>query len=51
MPTIDDLVSLFESLDTKQNGYLTSNDMRLFIENMRMIVAVNNQDPSKANQQ
>ena len=42
MPTIDDLVNLFETLDIKKNGYLTSNDMRRFIENMRHVVTTDN---------
>ena len=28
------MVSLFEALDTNKNGYLTSEDMRNFIENI-----------------
>lgn len=31
-PTIDQLVSLFELLDTDKNGYLTSEDMNAFLE-------------------
>ena len=32
-PSIERLVSLFESLDTQMNGYLDSRNMRLYIEN------------------
>ena len=46
MPTIDDLVNLFETLDIKKNGYLTSNDMRRFMEHMRYVVATENLDPT-----
>lgn len=46
MPTIDDLVNLFETLDIKKNGFLTSNDMRRFMEHMRYVVATDNLDPA-----
>ena len=32
-PSIERLVSLFESLDTRMNGYLTPMDIRVFFEN------------------
>ena len=38
MPTIDDLVVLFEMLDVDHNGYLTPNEMRRFILNMQLVV-------------
>ena len=34
LPTIDQMVSLFEALDSNKNGFLTSEDMRNFIENI-----------------
>ena len=34
LPTLDQLVLLFESLDTQKNGYLSAEDMRLFIDNI-----------------
>ena len=33
-PTLDQMVSLFEALDTNKNGFLQSEDMRNFIENI-----------------
>ena len=33
-PTIDQMVSLFEALDSNKNGFLKSEDMRNFIENI-----------------
>lgn len=32
-PSIERLVSLFESLDTHMNGYLTGQDIRIYFEN------------------
>lgn len=32
-PSIERLVSLFESLDTQMNGYLTGQDIRIYFEN------------------
>ena len=34
VPTLDQMVSLFEALDSNKNGFLTSEDMRNFIENI-----------------
>ena len=34
LPTLDQLVNLFESLDKNKNGYLTSEDFRSFIESI-----------------
>ena len=33
-PTLDQMVSLFEALDTNKSGFLQSEDMRNFIENI-----------------
>jgi len=41
LPTIDQMVSLFEALDSNHNGYLTSEDMRNFIENIDKLKQVN----------
>ena len=35
------MVSLFESLDSNKNGFLTSEDMRNFIENIDKLKQVN----------
>lgn len=35
------MVSLFESLDSNKNGFLTCSDMRLFIENIDKLKEVN----------
>ena len=35
------MVSLFEALDSNHNGYLTSEDMRNFIENIDKLKQVN----------
>ena len=45
LPTIDDLVSLFESLDTNQNGSLSPGDMRIFIENLKVLRGNNTNQP------
>jgi len=45
MPSIDDLVSLFETLDYNKNGYLNSSDMRRFIENFRYMTS--NENPNQ----
>ena len=37
MPSIDQLVSLFETLDNNNNGFLTTNDMTLFIRNFKAL--------------
>ena len=34
VPTLDQMVSLFEALDSNKNGFLPSEDMRNFIENI-----------------
>ena len=41
LPTLDQMVSLFEALDSNKNGYLTSEDMRNFIENIDKLKQVN----------
>ena len=41
LPTIDQMVSLFEALDSNKNGFLTSEDMRNFIENIDKLKQVN----------
>ena len=41
LPTIDQMVSLFEALDSNHNGYLTSEDMRNFIENIDKLKQLN----------
>ena len=35
------MVSLFEALDSNKNGFLTSEDMRNFIENIDKLKQVN----------
>ena len=41
VPTLDQMVSLFEALDSNKNGFLTSEDMRNFIENIDKLKQVN----------
>ena len=37
MPTIDQLVGLFESLDVDMNGYLSSSEVNLFLKSLRSL--------------
>ena len=41
LPTLDQMVSLFEALDSNKNGFLTSEDMRNFIENIDKLKSLN----------
>ena len=41
VPTLAQMVSLFEALDSNKNGFLTSEDMRNFIENIDKLKQVN----------
>lgn len=37
MPTIDQLVSLFESLDVDMNGFLSAREVNLFLKCLRSL--------------
>ena len=44
-PSIDQLVSLFESLDTNMKGFLTLRDVRVFMENFFIFKRANRLGP------
>ena len=48
--TLDQLVSLFETLDIEMNGYLTAEDMRKFLINIQAITAPQDSEVSVVTQ-